>query len=75
MIVHPRGCNMPAFQKGPILPWSPCALALFHEGPWYGLVPTGYKLMRRLQPGKTGVFSRRQTCKGKSQSPVVRMAG
>ena len=40
-----------------------------------GTSPTGYKLMRRLQPGKTGVFSRRQTCRGKSQSPVVWIAG
>ena len=61
-------------QKGPILLGALCPRML-HEGPWCGLAPTGYKLMRRLQPGKTGVFSRRQACQGKSQSPVVWMAG
>jgi hypothetical protein len=33
------------------------------------------RIEQELQPGKTGVFSRRQTCQGKSQSPVVWMAG
>jgi hypothetical protein len=69
-----RGCNTPRSRWVPS-PLEPCALALLQEGPWYGFAPTGYKLMRRLQPGKTGVFSRRQACQGKSQSPVVWMAG
>jgi serine/threonine protein kinase len=34
-----------------------------------------YLLTQPLQPGKTGVFSRKQACQGKSQSPVVWMAG
>jgi hypothetical protein len=50
---------------------------------WEGLrlICRGFKpdsrdvTVRELQPGKTGVFSRRQTCRGKSQSPVVWMAG
>jgi hypothetical protein len=29
----------------------------------------GKRAVRKLQPGKTGVFSRRQTCRGKSQEP------
>jgi hypothetical protein len=37
--VHPRGCNMPAFQKGPISLGALCALALLQEGPWYGFAP------------------------------------
>ena len=49
------------------------------EGPrrtCQGLEPDpGNLAVRELQPGKTGVFSRRQTCRGKSQSPVVWMAG
>ena len=28
-----------------------------------------------VRPGKAGMFSRSQTCRGRSQSPVVRMAG
>jgi hypothetical protein len=44
-----------AVQNGPILPWSPCALALLQEGPWYGgLAPTGYKLMRRVSQKQKG---------------------
>jgi hypothetical protein len=37
-----------AIQNGPIPPLEPCALALLQEGSWYGLAPTGYKLMRRV---------------------------
>ena len=42
----PTWLQYAARKNGPI-PLEPCALALLHEGPWYGLVPTGYKLMRR----------------------------
>jgi hypothetical protein len=38
----------------------------------------GKPAVRKLRPGKTGVFSRRQTCRGKSQKPCSsdgRMAG
>ena len=35
-------------------PLEPCALAMLHVGPWNGLNPTGYKLVRRVP----------QTCKG-----------
>jgi hypothetical protein len=45
--------------------------------PWEGLRRTcqglepdpGNLAVRELRPGKTGVFSRRQTCQGKSQEP------
>src|ERR1700746_1943806 len=56
-------------------PWSPMPSQRCMRDLGTDSIPTGYKLMRRLEPGKTGVFSRRQTCQGKSQSPVVRMAG
>src|SRR5262249_50570244 len=32
-------------------------------------LPGGNHAVRELRPGKTGVFSRRQTCQGKSQEP------
>jgi hypothetical protein len=35
-------------------PLEPCALALLQEGPWYGLAPTGYKLMRRVSQKQKG---------------------
>jgi len=38
-------------QKGPILLGALCPRML-HEGPWYGLAPTGYKLMRRAPHSK-----------------------
>jgi hypothetical protein len=43
-----------AIQNGPIPPLEPCALALLQEGSWYGLAPTGYKLMRRVSQKQKG---------------------
>ena len=42
-----------------------------------GPVAVGVKAARaqfRVRPAKAGVFSRRQTCRGKSQNPVARIA-
>ena len=38
---------------------------------FFGLLPV---LCSEVCPGKAGMFSRRQSCRGKSQSPVVRIA-
>src|SRR5262249_23330836 len=35
-------------------PLEPCALAPLQEGSWYGLAPTGYKLMRRVSQKQKG---------------------
>jgi hypothetical protein len=44
-----------AIQNGPILPWSPCALALLQEGPWYGGLPRpDISLMRRVSQKQKG---------------------
>jgi hypothetical protein len=46
VIAAKRGCNTPLSRMVPSS-LEPCALALLHEGPWYGLGPAGYKLMVR----------------------------
>src|SRR6516165_9271255 len=38
---------------------------------FFGLLPV---LCSEVCPGKASMFSRRQSCRGKSQSPVVRIA-
>src|SRR5215468_3045399 len=43
----------------------PCQVVVF------GLLPV---LCSEVCPGKASMFSRRQSCRGKSQSPVVRIA-
>jgi len=49
------GLKHAAVENGPI-PLEPCALAMLHEGPWNGLNPTGYKLVRRAPHACKGLI-------------------
>ena len=46
-------------------------MGLFLSSSRFGLLPV---LCSEVCPGKASMFSRRQSCRGKSQSPVVRIA-
>jgi len=43
-----------AVENGPIPPWSPRPRNA-HEGPWDGLYPAGYKLVRRVPHARKGL--------------------
>jgi hypothetical protein len=43
-----------AVENGPIPPWSPRPRNA-HEGPWDGLYPAGYKLVRRAPHARKGL--------------------
>src|SRR6202040_488124 len=57
--------DSPLEERGFELVWGlSCQVVVF------GLLPV---LCSEVCPGKASMFSRRQSCRGKSQSPVVRM--